>query len=114
MGFGESLREVSCPKLLLFLSRDREDEFLVYVYMYIFGCAVALFLRGLSSGFSKCGLLSGCRAQASCGRDPSWCDTRSGVLGPVVAAPGLESTGSVLRCTGLAAPRQVGFSRIRD
>ena len=72
-GLWGSLRKVSCPELLLFLSRDPDDEFLICVYMYISGCAVSLFLRGLSSSFSKWGLLSGCRAQASCGRDSSWC-----------------------------------------
>ena len=61
-----------------------------FIYLFIFGCAGSLLLRGLFSGCTEQGLLSGWDAWASRG-DFSWC--RAWALrcsGSVVVAHGLS------------------------
>ena len=85
--------------------------------MYLF--LAVLGLRCCARAFSRCdkkGLLSSCRAQAShCGALSCFGAQALGPVGSLVAARGLESTGSVvLWHRGLVAPLRVGSSQIRD
>ena len=71
-----------------FLSERKFQEVAFYNFIYLFGCAGSSLLCGL---FSSCGSRAPyCSGLSCCG---AWA---LGRVGSVAAAPGLESTGSVV------------------
>ena len=88
-----------------------------FFFKYLF--LAALGLRCCARAFSRCdkkGLLSSCGALAShCGVVSCFRARVLGRVGSVVAAPGLQTTGSVVSWhRGLVAPLHVGSYQIRD
>ena len=91
------------------------SPFLIIIYLFVFGCAGSLLLRGLFSSCGKEGLLSSCGDWFSHCSGFSCCRAQSvGCAGSVVAAPRPSSTGSVAVAHGLAAAWHVGSSWSRD
>lgn len=89
--------------------------FLKFLFIFILGCVVSLFLNGL---FSSCGeqrLLSRGSAQVTNCRAFSCCEAWApGRVGSGLATPRLHGTGSAVAVHGLTAPCCVGSSWTRD
>ena len=79
----------------------------VYLFTFYLWLCGASWLHGLSSGCGEPGLLSGCRVWAS----PAAEDGLFGVQTLIVAAPRLQSAGSIIVAHGLSCSTACGIFR---